>query len=275
MGVIAFCFVLVLYVHNYLWKDQPINPRKNQLKNTSLTKMVLGYVGAGIFGLLFLIPGLFLFSEILPVSLGELLYGLAMGTSVGILVMYYLITRKNELLRFRDLPSKIRAMCSGNYYRAILYGIVTSVLFALAIAAVAHWSAIITLPTARELGAIFSMAFLFFPWLLIKEFYFRTVQGQLKFSNRFKEYFSMAGIGTGLDALLIVPLMLLIWGQGSIFGFLALALTVVLLFNVIQQILVTWVYMYSGRNILGSAVFLSIFYAWMMVNFYPFGSALF
>jgi hypothetical protein len=85
----------------------------------------------------------------------------------------------------------------------------------------------------------------------------------------------MVGIGIGLDSLLIVPLMLLIWGQGSIFGFLALALTVVLIYNVIQQILVTWVYMYSGRNLLGSTIFLCLFYAWMMVNFYPFGLPLF
>ncbi|TFG04614.1 MAG: alpha/beta fold hydrolase [Promethearchaeota archaeon] len=275
IGVIAFCFVLVLYVHNYLWKDQPINLRKDQLQNTSIIKMGLGYVGAGIIGLLFLIPGLFLFSEVLPVSMGELLYGLAMGTSIGILVMYYFITRKSESLRLRALPSRIRAMCSGNYWRAILYGIVVSVIFAVCITAIANWSAVITLPTARELGAIFSMAFLFFPWLLLKEFYFRTIQGQLNFSNRFKEYFSMVGIGTGLDSILIVPLMLLIWGKGSIFGFLALALTVVFLFNVIQQTLVTWVYMYSGRNLLGSSIFLSIFYAWMMVNFYPFGLALF
>ncbi|MHA1763033.1 MAG: hypothetical protein ACTSYC_04640 [Promethearchaeota archaeon] len=43
-------------------------------------------------------------------------------------------------------------------------------------------------------------------------------------------------------------------------------------FAIIQQILVTWVYMYSGRNIISSAAFLSILYAWMIVNFFPFGT---
>jgi len=275
IGVISICFVAILYLHNYIWKDQSINLRKDPLQEANLIKMVIGYVIAGIMGMVFIIPGIFFFSEILPIALGELLYGIAMGTAIGIIIMYYFLTRKSENLKFRDIPSKIRAMCSGNWARSILFGIIAAALFALAIAGVSHWSSVITFPNARELGAIFSMALLFFPWLLMKEFYFRTIQGQLKFSNHFKEYFTMTGIGIGLDTLLIVPLMLAIWGQGSLFGFLALALTVVLLFNVIQQILVTWVFMYSGRNILGSTVFLCIFYAWMMVNFYPFGFALF
>lgn len=166
-------------------------------------------------------------------------------------------------------------MCSGNPWRAILYGILSAVLLALGITAIADWSTLITLPTPREIGTIFGTAILLFPWLLIKEFYFRTVQGQLKFSNRFKEYFAMVGLGFIMDAFLFIPPMILCWGQGSVFGFLALILTVEVIYSVIQQILVTWVYMYSGRNILGSTVFLCIFSAWMMVNFYPFGVAMF
>jgi len=275
IGVIALCFVVILYFHNYLWKDRAVDPQRNQLKQTHLLKMVVGYVGAGLVGLLFLIPGLFLFSEILPVSLGELIYGLAFGIGVGILIFYYFVTRKTEQTSLRFIPAKIWTMCSHTYWRAICFGALAALLLTASITTVANWSTVITFPTPREFGAIFSIAFLFFPWLLLKEFYFRTIQGQLHFSNRFKEYFSMVGIGIGLEALLTVPLMLVIWGQGSLYGFLALALTVVLIFNIIQQILVTWIYMYSGRNILGSTVFLSLFYAWMIVNFYPFGLPLF
>ncbi|NVM29941.1 MAG: alpha/beta fold hydrolase [Candidatus Helarchaeota archaeon] len=275
IGIIAICFVTILYLHNYLWKDQKINLRKGMVPDTSLTKLIIYYVMASFFGTVFLLPGIFLFPEVTPISMGELLYAIPVGNAIGIIIMYYFIIRKTEKLGFRNIPTKIKAMCSGNYGRSILYGIVAAVLFAMAIASVAHWSTIITFPTAREVGAIFGMALLFFPWLLIKEFYFRTVQGQLNFSNRFKEYFTMVGIGFLMDAALFTPMMLLSWGNGFLFGFVALALTVVIVFSLIQQIIVTWVYMYSGRSILGSTVFLCIFYPWMMINFFPFGFPLF
>jgi hypothetical protein len=67
--------------------------------------------------------------------------------------------------------------------------------------------------------------------------------------------------------------MLIAWGDTPI-SFVALALFVFILFSIIQQIITTWVYMYSGRNIVGSTLFLSIMYAWMIVNFFPFGFAM-
>ncbi len=271
IGMIALCFVAILYLHNYLWRDKEVNPRKDLVQNTSTFKLTVFYIIATAIGILFLIPFSILFSTVLPISMGQLLYAMLVGNAIGTLIMYYLIIRKTEKLSFKVIPSKIKMMCSGTPWRAILYGILSAVLLALGITAIADWSTIITFPTPREFGTIFGMVILFFPWLLIKEFYFRTVQGQLKFSNRFKEYFTMVGVGLIMDSLLLVPPMILCWGQDQIFGFLALVLTVVLLYSVIQQILVTWVYMYSSRNILGSTIFLCIFSAWMMINFYPFG----
>ena len=275
IGMIALCFVAILYLHNYLWRDKEINLRKDLVQNTSILKLVVFYVVATGIGTLLLIPLSFLFSDILPVSMGQLLYAILVGNAIGTLLMYYLILRRNKKLGFRAIPSKIKMLCSGNPWRAILYGILSAILLALGFTAIADWSTVITLPTLREIGIIFGMAILFFPWLLIKEFYFRTVQGQLKFSNRFKEYFTMLGLGLVMDAFLFILPMILCWGQGSVFGFLALILTVEVIYSVIQQILVTWVYMSSGRNILGSTIFLCIFSAWMMVNFYPFGVAFF
>ena len=120
--------------------------------------------------------------------------------------------------------------------------------------------------TLREVLVISYITVLFFPFVLIKEFYFRIIQGQLNKSGRLKEYFKMTGLGIFIDNILFLPLMIVLWGS----DFLALALTVMILFSIIQQILVTWVYMHSGRNILGSTLFLCIFYAWMIINFYPF-----
>ncbi len=276
VGMIALCFVAIIYLHNYLWKRQPTNPQKN-LGDTSLLKLVLGYFGAVIVGAGFLAIGLFTFGEILPISMGELLYGIGLGSAVGAFLMYYLlVVRKSEKSELWEIPRRIKRMClTPTYKRSIIFGILAAVLFAFSIAIVTHWSMVITIPTLRELGAIFGIAMLFFPWLLIKEFYFRTVQSKLQSDNKIKEYFSMVGLGFLMDSALISGLMFLTWGSGHLIGFIALALFVVVLFSLIQQILVTWVYMYSGRNILGSAIFLSLFYAWMMINFYPFGATLF
>ncbi len=274
-GMIALCFIAILYLHNFLWKNQPTNPQKDLVKDASLIKLIIGYCFAMTIGAGFLVVGLFMFGEILPVSLGELLYGIAVGTGVGSLVMYYLLFRKSENIRIKDIPYRIKKVCSVTYQRSILYGLIAAGLFATGIAMIADWSTVITIPTLREFGAIFGIAILLFPWILLKEFYFRIVQSKLKFVNRFKEYFSMVGIGFLMDSALIIVLMLLTWGHGPGIGFIALALFVVTLFSFIQQVLVTWVYMYSGRNILGSTIFLCLFYAWMIINFYPFGLALF
>jgi pimeloyl-ACP methyl ester carboxylesterase len=275
IGMIALCFVAILYLHNYLWRDKNISLQTNRVQNTSIVRLVVFYIVATGLNIPFLLPLSILFSDVLPISMGQLLYAMMVGAAIGTLIMYYFILRKTEKLSFKAIPAKIKTMCSGKPWRSILFGILSAILLALGITAIADWSTVITFPTPREFGTIFGMTILFFPWLLIKEFYFRTVQGQLKFSNRFKEYFTMVGIGVIMDFVLLLPPMILCWGQGDIFGFLALILTVVLIYTVIQQILVTWVYMYSGRNILGSTIFLCIFYAWMMINFYPFGFPMF
>ena len=179
--------------------------------------------------------------------------------------MYYFLLRK-ERLGFRDIPSKFKVMCSANPKLSIFYGFSVAIIYIASIAAISHWSNTATIPTIIELLVMLYITALFFPFLLIKEFYFRVIQGRLNEPNRLKEYFKMTGIGILIDNLLFVPIMILLLGS----DFLALALTVVILFSIIQQILVTWVYIFSGRNILGSTLFLCIFYAWMIINFYPF-----
>ncbi|MGQ4873930.1 MAG: hypothetical protein ACP6IY_07665 [Promethearchaeia archaeon] len=110
------------------------------------------------------------------------------------------------------------------------------------------------------------------PLLLVKEFFLRSIQERLGFSNRFKEYFSMVGTGILLDNVLIAILMILCWKNANFnIGFIALSLTVVIIFSVIQHFLLTWVYMHSSRDIIASTLFLCIFYGWMIVNFFPFG----
>ena len=139
------------------------------------------------------------------------------------------------------------------------------------ISAVYHWSVQYALPSPKEFGTIMGMTFIHFPFFLIKEFYFRNVQGKFKTKSPYREYFSMVGIGIFMDNLLIGLLMLITWLHLFSGPVSALYLSVWVMFSIYQQFAVTWVYMWSGRNILGSTIFLCIFYSWMAVIFFPYG----
>jgi hypothetical protein len=206
-----------------------------------------------------------IFSAVTPIKNANTMLALLVGSAISTIIIYYFLL-KRERLGFRDISSKFKLMCSSNPRLSLLYGIGIAILYISSITAISHWSNTATIPTIREYMMILYITALFFPFILVKEFYFRIIQGRLNEPHRLKEYFKMTGLGIILDNILFVPIMLILWGS----DFLALALTVVILFSIIQQILVTWVYMHSGRNILGSTLFLCIFYAWMIINFYPF-----
>lgn len=136
---------------------------------------------------------------------------------------------------------------------------------------IAQWSFLTSVPTIQEIAAIIPITMLFFPFLFLKEFYFRGfIQERLKPTGRFRKYFRMLGIGITIDHIVFIPIMVIGWQSGSL-SFVALALTAVTLFGSFREVLVTWVYMNSGRNILGSTIFYCILSAWMIVSFYRFG----
>jgi len=230
--------------------------------------VIAGLIGAGT-----LVPLSLMFLSVLPVSMGHMLYALLVGTAIGIFAISFLfLNRAQEFSRFEELRIRFNDACRIDKQRSILFGIVMALLFAMGLASIMHWANTATIPTIREIGAIFGMFILFLPFFLVKEFYFRAVQGRLRQENVFKEYFSMLGIGIFMDNILLIPVMFLTWqNPNQTIGFIALSLTAVVIFSIIQQFLVTWIYMNSSRNILSSAFFLSIFYAWMIVNFFPFG----
>lgn len=265
------CFVLILYLNKFIWKNQEIRFRKHLLKNTSLLWLLLFSIIIGIIGLISYLLISDLFTDVLAVSRGGELFAFHVGTVIGIILIYSIIIQRKEKASIKDFPSKVNELVSGNPIRSLTYGIISAILLTIAISSISDWSQTTTFPTMREIGTIIGLTFTFFPLLFIKEFYLRTVQSKLNFSNRFKEYFSMVFIGIFIENIVIVPITLLTWGSPNHeLSFISLSLTVTFIMSVIQQILVTWVYMYSGRNIVGSTIFLSIFYSWIIINFFPF-----
>jgi hypothetical protein len=132
-----------------------------------------------------------------------------------------------------------------------------------------HWSVNNIMPTILEIGIMVGVAIISFPLFLIREFYFRIVQGRLKNTSRAKEYLKIVIISIFMDILIIGLIKLIGWSGLIPLPLGVLYLFVWIIFSIIQNIFTPWIYMWSGRNILGSTIFLSIFTAWMSIIFLP------
>ena len=270
-GSVCLCFVVIIYLSKFIWKDKTRDIRKDLTKNTSIFLLLLYSTIIGIISLLSYLIFADLFVDVVTFSAGDQIFAFNFGFALGVLIVYSLLVLRKERVGIKDLPMKFKELTSNNAASSLIYGVATAILLIIGITSISFWSQSPGWPTSRELGTIIGLTFIFFPLLFVKEFYFRTVQSKLNFSNRFKEYFSMVFIGIFMETVVTVPLALLTWGSAnSMLSFISLSLTATFIMAVIQQILVTWVYMHSGRNIVGSTVFLCIFYSWIMINFFPF-----
>ncbi|MFX0108434.1 MAG: hypothetical protein ACFE7R_09140, partial [Candidatus Hodarchaeota archaeon] len=118
---------------------------------------------------------------------------------------------------------------------------------------------------------IISLVFLLFPFFFLREIYLRGfIQERLRYPSKIKEYFIMLVIAILIDTAVFIPIMMIGW-QSEFLSAIVVSLTPVVLFAVFQNVLLTWVYMNSGRNIIGSTTFYCILFAWMIIIFYPFG----
>ncbi len=270
-GSVCLCFVVIIYLSKFIWKDKTMDIRKDLTKNTSIFLLLLYSIIIGIISLLSYLIFADLFVDVVTFSAGDQIFAFNFGFALGVLIVYSLLVLRKERVGIKDLPMKFKELTSNNAASSLIYGVATAIILIIGITSISFWSQSPGWPTSRELGTIIGLTFIFFPLLFVKEFYFRTVQSKLNFSNRFKEYFSMVFIGIFMETVVTVPLALLTWGSAnSMLSFISLSLTATFIMAVIQQILVTWVYMHSGRNIVGSTVFLCIFYSWIMINFFPF-----
>ncbi|MFW9772485.1 MAG: hypothetical protein ACFFEO_10050, partial [Candidatus Thorarchaeota archaeon] len=84
-----------------------------------------------------------------------------------------------------------------------------------------------------------------------------------------QEYFAMVCIGVFMDNLVVTFIIFVGRIRLAYIPAEALYLLVWVIFSIIQNLAVTWIYINSGRNILGSTIFTSIFYSWMLVVFFP------
>lgn len=273
-GIILLNAVLIIYIRNFLFKDKISYPERELLKDyrgISYKKLLLYYtVPVALIQFFFFLILSDLSMGIVPFSTTTITLSLIIGAAIGIFIVYnFLLLNWQEQFSIKDFFLKIKSMISRNSGRSTIYGIVVGLMVILSIAAIWHWSVQNSLPTLEGVGRMILIILISFPFFLIKEFYYRNVQGRLRSLSQYEEYFVMVGVGIVMDNLLI--LFIIFIGKANLAYIPAYALYLLgwVIFSIIQHCAVTYVYMHSGRNILGSAIFISIFYSWMLVVFFP------
>ncbi|RDE11763.1 MAG: hypothetical protein C4K47_09495 [Candidatus Thorarchaeota archaeon] len=271
-GLLLVLFTFVSYLGSYIFKGRQVHPRALEDSGKSPLRPILGYLLAAFMAFALLIPSSAFFMDVAPITMFNSVFaGQAVGLALGVVVVSILLSYKGGRLQLQRILTRIKEMTSTSPYLSLVYGVITGIVSISALIAVFDWSIVASMPTTREVGVIFSLVFLLFPFFFLREFYLRGfIQERLEYSSRIREYFTMLVIAVLIDTLVFIPVMMIGWQSVSL-SFVALALTAVTLFIIFQQVLTTWVYMNSGRNILGSTVFYCILFAWMVICFYPFG----
>ncbi len=273
-GVIVLNAVLVIYISTFIFKNRKFFPEKEILKefgSLSYKKLSLYYtVPVVVIQFIFFLFLSDITLDIFPFSTTSITLLLIVGAAVGIILVYnFLLLNLSEKFSIRDFFLKIKLMCSKNSGRSVIYGTLIGLQVIFSIAAIWHWSVQNSLPTLEGIGRMILITLISFPFFLIKEFYYRNVQGRLNILSRYDEYIVMVGIGIIMDNTLII--FIIIIGRINLAYIPAYVLYLLgwVIFSIIQHASVTYVYMHSGRNILGSTIFISIFYSWIVVVFFP------
>ncbi|MFX1499945.1 MAG: alpha/beta hydrolase [Promethearchaeota archaeon] len=273
-GLTSLNFVIIAYFGNYLFARKTIFSEKeivNEVTDISLKKLIEYYtfpiaiIQFIIF--IFIWDGL---SDIIPLSTVNITFTLLASSVFGIIFIYYFfLFMKQKNGDNMNFLFRIKKHLLSNINRSILYGIFSALLLILTISTVWYWNVQFILPTNVNFVVIIILIPITFPLFLIREFYFKKVREKLKYTNKIKEYLIMVGTGIFMNNFFLVIMEFFSWMN---FVYIPLGgdyLLVWLLMSIIQQIMVNWVYMYSGKNIIGSAIFLSIIYVWICIIFLP------
>ncbi len=273
-GLVSINFIIIVYFGNYLFDRKNFFSDKevvNEITDISLKKLLEYYT----FPIAIIQFVLFIFiwstlNDIIPLSTVNVTF-ILLGTSAfgTIFIYYFLVFVKQKNRDNKIFFLRIRKWLSFKIARSILYGIFSALLIIFTISIVWYWNVQYTLPIDINIAVIIILIFTSFPFFLIREFYFRNVQEKLKYTNKIKEYFIMVGIGIFMDNLILLIMKFVSWMN---FVYMPLGgdyILVWIIMSIILQIMVTWIYMYSGRNIVGSAIFLAIIYAWISLIFLP------
>ena len=272
-GIIVLNSVIVVYLGNFVFKHKKasIETRLSEKdKEISIHKLILYYTfPVELIQITFFLLLSNLSEDLFTLSTTNITLTLIIGAAIGSFLVYnFILLNIGDKYNIKDFFRKVKILTSSKPGRSIIFGASIALISILSIAAIWHWSVQNTLPTLRGVRSIILISIISFPFFFIREFYFRSIQGKLKPANNYEEYLIMAGIGIFIDNFLIVSIIIVGKMNLAYLPPYALYMLAWVIFSIIQNCTVTWVYIHS-RNILSSAIFISIFYSWMMVVFFP------
>jgi hypothetical protein len=273
-GVILLNFILIVYLSNYIFIKKGISLKENRIKkeySVSINKLIeYNILPIGIIQILFFLMLREIFMDDILFSAVNITVALLFGVAIGIIIffIFFLFEHKKKYF-LKEFPVKIKEPSSINSWYSVIFGILTSILLMISITLIWYFPTQNIFLSIRDIGMMIYLSLITFPAYLIKGFYFRSIQERLRIPNRVSEYFAMAIIGSFMDILLISVINL--FGRTNLVYMpqIMLYLSVWLVISVIQQFTVTWVYIWSGSNILGSTFFSCIFSSWIVVFFLP------
>jgi len=262
--------MLVIYLSDYIFKGKNKNLEMGLIKESKtrlISYFALITMGFAVITFYFLlsIPGDV--DRFNPLS--SIIF-ISIGAACGVfLIFIFLIMSFEQKFSFKIYFMKFKMLSSSFPKHSIIFGIAAAFVFIISPTILWNLPAQNILIEGRNFGIMIGLIFISFPFFLMKEFYFRIIQRMSKKSKIYREYINTVFAGIFMDNLIIFAIFSLGWINVVYMGDELLYLSVWIRFSVIQNILVTWIYIYSGRNILGSTIFSSIIYAWISVIIFP------
>ncbi|NVM53603.1 MAG: alpha/beta fold hydrolase [Candidatus Helarchaeota archaeon] len=266
LGAVIGFFVFIPYMKPVIYKNVKENPRK--IEDPNATKKILLYIGGyclvTMIAFLLLLPLSALFTQNLNLIMANFIIGLFMGYAIGLFLVFYLMHRYIDK-DSRPFVRRIKEEISHNFKPSVLFGLVVFLFSFGSLTAILHWNMFDLLPTVRELGATLFVAILLFPYVFLDQLYIRNLQSYIP-QGRIKELLKVVLLSSVAKIALFIPILFINLGLASIF------VMILLLAFPLLEMLSTWVYMYSGRNIISPAIFTTLLLAWVLVAVMPFGN---
>ncbi|MHA1268412.1 MAG: alpha/beta hydrolase [Candidatus Helarchaeota archaeon] len=278
-GVLLGYFPIVAITRKALYSSKPLirdiskvsteinlksaNTKVEKLKYLAYYSLL--YICGTSIGIFLHFPLTYCFESTIPKVMASLFIGIFVGLSIGLFLIYLII--KNYIEKDKtNIIKYIYNRLTRSFRKSVLMGVIIFFYLFAFLTMVLQIAFLDVVLVIRELGVFLSLGFLIFPYFIIDELLLRQLQDKLNIKNKYIELFFITFVESTIKIVIFFPLILLSSG----FSVLIVAILIVIL--PIMQFLSTWLYIYSDRNPLTSAISNCLFMAWFLTFLMPFGT---
>ncbi|TFG05275.1 MAG: alpha/beta fold hydrolase [Promethearchaeota archaeon] len=266
MGSGVAFFAFVSYLRPVVHRKIPYKPRKveDPSQNKKIALYMGGYLLATSIAFLLLLPLSVLFTQNLNLIMANYLLALFIGYAIGLFCVFYLIHRFVDRDP-RPFLRRIKEQVSKGFFEGSIFGILCFLYSFATLSLILHWSMFDLIPTMREIGATLILAIAIFPYAFLDQIYTRNLQDHV-LHGRIKEWFKVVILASLMKIGLFIPLLFVNLGLAS------LVIIILLIGLPFLEVLTTWIYMKSGRNLISPTIYITLILAWVLVALMPFGN---